>query len=138
MKIRWVTGYALMLAAASAPAPAQWGDAGPTLVFFDWGKGELSNDAKAGLDAVATRYQAAPRPMTIDGHSDRSGADAANLASSRRRAGTVRDYLATRGVPGSAMTVRAYGETWPFIATADGVREVQNRRVEVRWAGAAN
>ena len=127
-----------MLAAASAPAPAQWGDAGPTLVFFDWGKGELSGDAKANLDKLAERYRQVPRPMTIDGHSDRSGADASNLASSRRRAGTVRDYLVERGVPGSAMSVRAYGETWPIIATADGVREVQNRRVEIRWAGAAN
>ena len=127
-----------MLAAASASTPAQWGDAGPTLLFFDWGKSELSGDAKANLDTVAERYRQVPRPMTIDGHSDRSGADGSNLASSRRRAGAVRDYLAEHGVPVSAMTVRAYGETWPIIATADGVREVQNRRVEIRWAGAAN
>ena len=136
MKIRWAAILALMLAAASAPA--QWGDAGPTLIFFDWGKSELSGDAKASLDKVAEQYRQTPRPMTIDGHSDRSGADASNLASSRRRAGTVRDYLVERGVPVSAMSVRAYGETWPIIVTADGVREVQNRRVEIRWAGAAN
>lgn len=125
-----------MLAAASAPA--QWGDAGPTLLFFDWGKSELSNDAKAILDPFVTRYQAAPRSMTVDGHSDKSGASASNLAGSRRRAGVVRDYLAAKGIPADAMTVRAYGETWPIIATADGVREVQNRRVEIRWSDAAN
>ena len=125
-----------MLAAASGSA--QWGDAGPTLLFFDWGKTDLSNDAKTILDTVVTRYQAAPRSMTVDGPSDKSGASASNLASSRRRAGIVRDYLAEKGVPVAAMTVRAYGETWPIIATADGVREVQNRRVEIRWAGAAN
>lgn len=125
-----------MLAASSATA--QWGDAGPTLLFFDWGKSELSGDAKASLDKVAERYRQAARPMTIDGHSDRSGADASNLASSKRRAGIVRDYLVERGVPDSAMSVRAYGETWPIIATADGVREVQNRRVEIRWGGAPN
>ena len=133
MKIRWATGFALLLAAAGAPA--QWGDAGPTLVFFDWGKSELSGDAKASLDKVAERYRQAPRPMTIDGHSDRSGASGSNLASSRRRAEIARDYLAARGVPAAAMRVRAYGETWPIIATADGVREVQNRRVEIRWGG---
>jgi len=122
---------------AAAGAGAQWGDAGPTLVFFDWGKSELSGDTKASLDKVAELYRQAPRPMTIDGHSDRSGASASNLASSRRRAGIARDYLAGRGVPASAMTVRAYGESWPIIATADGVREVQNRRVEIRWGGSA-
>ena len=122
---------------AAASAPAQWGDAGPTLIFFDWGKSELSGDAKASLDKVADLYRQAPRPMTIDGHSDRSGASASNLASSRLRAGIARDYLAAKGVPTGAMTVRAYGETWPIITTADGVREVQNRRVEIRWGGPA-
>ncbi len=134
MKIRLAIGMMVLLAATGTPA--QWGDAGPTLVFFDWGKGELTNDAKASLDALAIRYQALPRPMTVDGHSDKSGASAGNLASSRKRALTVRDYLAGKGVPVTAMTVRAYGETWPIISTADGVREVQNRRVEVRWSTA--
>ena len=132
MRIRLVIGMVVLLAATGLPA--QWGDAGPTLVFFDWGKGELSGDAKASLDKIAERYAAAPRAMTVDGHSDKSGASAGNVASSRRRAGTVRDYLAAKGVPTSAMSVRAYGETWPLIATEDGVREVQNRRVEIRWA----
>ena len=53
MRIRWTTGLMAMLAASSAPA--QWGDAGPTLLFFDWGKSELSGDAKASLDKVAER-----------------------------------------------------------------------------------
>ena len=132
MRIRLAIGMTVLLAATGLRA--QWGDAGPTLVFFDWGKGELSGDAKASLDKIAERYAAAPRAMTVDGHSDKSGASAGNVASSRRRAGTVRDYLAAKGVPTSAMSVRAYGETWPLIATEDGVREVQNRRVEIRWA----
>lgn len=136
MQIRWSTGFVLMLAAASAHA--QWGDTGPVLVFFDWGKTELTNDAKSSLDRVADRFRAAPRSMTIDGHSDKSGGGASNLASSRHRAGIVRDYLASRGVPANSMTVRAYGETWPIIATPDGVREIQNRRVEIRWGPAAN
>ena len=134
MKIRWAAILGLMVAAASAPSPAQWGDAGPTLIFFDWGKSELSGDAKASLDKVAQRYRQGPRPMTIDGHSDRSGASASNLVSSRYRAAIARDYLVGVGVPAAAVTIRAYGETWPIITTADGVREVQNRRVEIRWA----
>ncbi len=130
MKIR----LALLIACVAVPASAQWGDAGPTLVFFDFGKSELSNDAKATLDKFAERYATVARPMTIDGHSDKSGPSAGNRASSRVRAGIVRDYLTSKGVPASAMTVRAYGETWPLIPTEDGVREVQNRRVEIRWA----
>ncbi len=133
MKIR----LAILIALLPAPLVAQWGDAGPTLIFFDWGKGELSNDSKASLDKVAERYAANPRAMTVDGHSDKSGASTGNLASSRKRATTVRDYLVAKGVPASAMTLRVYGETWPIIATEDGVREVQNRRVEIRWSAAS-
>lgn len=136
MQTRWPIGLILMFAAVSTNA--QWGEAGPTLIFFDWGKTELTNDAKASLDRAAERFRAAPRPMTIDGHSDKSGGSMSNLASSRHRARIVRDYLAGRGVPAGSMTVRAYGETWPIIATADGVREIQNRRVEVRWGAAAD
>lgn len=124
---------ALMIALTPVPVLAQWGEAGPTIVFFDWGKGELSNDAKASLDKVAASYAANPRPMTVDGHSDKSGASAGNSASSRERAQAVRDYLIEKGVPSGAITVRAYGETWPIISTEDGVREIQNWRVEVRW-----
>ena len=136
MKRHLVTGLALAFTAVGASA--QWGEAGPALVFFDWGKGELNGDAKAKLDGVAELYRRGPRQMTIDGHSDRSGESASNLASSRVRASVVRDYLIGKGVPANAMHVRAYGETWPIIATADGVREVQNRRVEIRWSEPAN
>lgn len=132
MRIRWTIGLVALLGAVAAPA--QWGDSGPTLVFFDWGKGELTNDAKASLDKLADSWRAAPRQLTVDGHSDRSGPSPSNLSSSRKRAETVRDYLIARGVTATALQVRAYGESWPIIPTADGVREVQNRRVEIRTA----
>lgn len=131
MKNRWVFLGLLMAASAGAqPASA------PSYVFFDWGKGELSTDATAILDGVAAHYLATPLPMLIDGHSDRSGPAGANLLSSRKRAETARDYLVAHGIPPTAMRVRAYGESTPIIATADGVREVQNRRVEIRFVAA--
>ena len=121
---------------ASASLSAQGASSAPTYLFFDWGKGELSSDATAILDGVAERYRAAPGAMLIDGHSDRSGPAGPNIASSRKRAGQARDYLAAHGVPAAVMRVRAYGEAAPIIATEDGVREVQNRRVEIRFLAA--
>jgi outer membrane protein OmpA-like peptidoglycan-associated protein len=117
---------------------AQAGDTGPTYIFFDWGKKELTSDATATLDGVAERYGQAPRPLLLDGHSDRSGPAASNLNSSRRRAEAARDYLVSHGVPAAAIRVRAYGESMPIIATEDDVREVQNRRVEIRFVEAGN
>lgn len=119
----------LVLAASAGAQSAS----GPTYIFFDWGKGELSPDATAILDGVIEHYHEIPGPMLIDGHSDRSGPAGPNLTSSRHRAEIARDYLVAHGVPASAIRVSAYGEAAPIIPTADGVREVQNRRVEIRF-----
>ena len=102
------------------------------MVFFDWGKSEISRDSGATLDKVAEDFRASPAPLSVSGHSDRSGPAGTNLPSSRQRAQIVADYLAGKGVPKSAMTVEGHGEDLPIIATEDGVREVQNRRVEIR------
>ncbi|MEO1169772.1 MAG: flagellar motor protein MotB, partial [Pseudomonadota bacterium] len=44
-----------------------------------------------------------------------------------------RSYLASRGVPDGAMSSEAFGESRPLVDTADGVREQQNRRVEITY-----
>lgn len=103
---------------------------GTTLVFFDWGGSEISRDSAATLDAFAAANGGAP--ILITGHSDRSGPAGANRRASLERARMVADYLASKGVPRSAMAVSGVGEEAPLIPTADGVREVQNRRVEIR------
>jgi hypothetical protein len=53
-----------------------------------------------------------------------------SFAASRR---DVRSYLAGRGVPDGVMTTEAFGESRPLVETADGVREPQNRRVEISY-----
>ena len=105
---------------------------GVTLVFFDWGESELSRDSAATLDAFAAAQAANPSPLLITGHSDRSGPASINRRASLARARIVADYLAGKGLARSSMTVSGMGEEAPLIPTEDGVREVQNRRVEIR------
>ena len=119
-------------APAGAAAPGARAETPPVLVFFDWGKPEIGSDAAGTLDAVAGDARAAPaRRLRVAGHSDRSGSAAGNRRSASKRAAAVADYLAGRGVPRSAITIASFGETQPLIPTADGVREPQNRRVEI-------
>ena len=119
-------------AAAQAPAPGT-----EFIIFFDWSKPEINRDAAEILDKVAAEYAAQPGArLLLSGHSDRSGPAGANLRASRKRAETARDYLATHGVPIAAMAVQAFGEQQPIVPTEDGVREVQNRRVEIRFVPA--
>jgi outer membrane protein OmpA-like peptidoglycan-associated protein len=106
----------------------------PYRVFFDWGKPELTRDAQTILGDVVKAYQSRqPKLIFIAGFTDRSGPPAVNLAASRKRAEAVKAWLAEHGIPASAMTVSAYGESRPIVPTEDGVREVQNRRVEIAF-----
>jgi outer membrane protein OmpA-like peptidoglycan-associated protein len=123
------------LTAASAQAQAQAGrDGADFIVFFDWAKPDINRDAAEILDKVAAQYAGRPGVrLVLSGHSDRSGPSSVNLRSSKRRAEAVRDYLETHGVPAPAIILEAYGEQRPIVDTEDGVREVQNRRVEIRF-----
>ena len=69
--------------------------------------------------------------ITATGHTDTSGPEAYNMALSLRRANAVKDALVREGVPATAITVVGKGESQPLVQTADGVREPQNRRVEI-------
>ena len=134
MRHAWSMALALLMP-GTVPAVAAQGvqaKATPVLVFFDWGKPEIGSDAAGTLDAFAADYRAAPgQRLIVSGHSDRSGSAAGNRRSATRRADAVAVYLADRGIPRSAMTVASFGEERPLIPTADGVREPQNRRVEI-------
>ncbi len=104
-------------------------------LFFDWGKPVVTRDGAAILDDAATAFLQDPRgKLRLSGHADRSGPASSNRNSALKRAEAVRDYLAARGVPRAAMVLESFGEERPLVATEDGVREVQNRRVEVHFA----
>ena len=110
----------------------------PVMIFFDSGKDEIKREWTDTLDVAISMIRKHPDPViTLDGHSDRSGSSSANRHSSLRRAEAVRDYLTARGVPSRAIVVRAFGEEQPLVATADGVREPQNRRVDIHLSSAA-
>jgi outer membrane protein OmpA-like peptidoglycan-associated protein len=132
-----VAGMAMaMLGTACAAAQAPDAAAGPFLLFFDWAKPDINRDAAIVLDQAASAYRQRPGiRLRIAGHTDRSGSASYNRLASRRRAEEVRAELARRGIPASAMTVISYGEGRPIVPTEDGVREVQNRRVEISVLG---
>jgi outer membrane protein OmpA-like peptidoglycan-associated protein len=116
------------------PPPAPVCNTGPYIVFFDWDKSNLRPDAASVLDnAVAQYANCGNAKVMLAGHADKSGSASYNVGLSQRRNTTVRGYLESKGVAGSAITTEAFGETAPLVQTADGEREPQNRRVEVSY-----
>ena len=82
-------------------------------------------------DAAATAKTQAPVRIVATGHADRSGPAAHNDRLSARRAQSVRSQLQQLGIDPLSVATFARGETDPLVPTADGVREPQNRRVEI-------
>ena len=116
------------------PPPQVTCNSGPYIVFFDWDKSNLRPDAAGVLDNAFAQYaNCGNAKVMLAGHADKSGAATYNVGLSQRRNSTVRAYLESKGVSGGAISTEAFGESAPLVQTADGVREVQNRRVEVSY-----
>jgi outer membrane protein OmpA-like peptidoglycan-associated protein/opacity protein-like surface antigen len=114
-------------AAAPTPEPAR-----TYLVFFDWDRADLTARAR---QIVAEAAQASTHIQStrieVDGYTDLSGTAAYNQKLSVRRAQTVQAELVRDGVSAGEITIHGYGESNPLVQTAAGVREPQNRRVEI-------
>ena len=119
-------------AVAPAPAPKSY------LVFFDFNKSDLTPQAVSIVDTAAAN--AGPAKVTkleVTGHTDTVGSDAYNLRLSRRRAESVAAELESKGIPSSEIEIVAKGKRDLLVPTADGVKEPQNRRVQIVYEGGA-
>lgn len=102
------------------------------LVFFDFDRSNLTEEALAIVAAAAdAARQGNVARIVAAGHADTSGPADYNTGLSERRADAVRAELVRLGIGDGDITTRALGETDPLVPTPDGVREPQNRRVEI-------
>ncbi len=118
-----------------APAPAV---AHSYMVFFDFNRSDLTPQAASIVDQAAKNADAAKvTQLTVTGHTDTVGSDAYNMRLSRRRAESVAAELEKQGVPPSEIEIVAKGKHDLLVPTGDGVREPQNRRVQIIYSGGA-
>ena len=134
------------LAACAQPAPPPPPAAPPPpppppehnyTLFFDWNRADVTPDAQQIVAAAANTFKSGPPvPVQVIGHTDTSGSPAYNQKLSERRAQNVASDLVQQGVPQGAMTVTGVGQNDLKVPTPPGVREPQNRRVEIIEGGA--
>jgi OmpA-OmpF porin, OOP family len=111
---------------------------GPYIVFFDHDKADITPEAASILDNAVTAYgDCGQAQVMLAGYADTSGNPRYNVGLSQRRSDNVKIYMAGKGIPDGVMSTRALGETALRVQTADGVRELQNRRVEINYGPGA-
>jgi OmpA-OmpF porin, OOP family len=117
------------------PAPAPEAEKAPPpafIVFFDFDSATVTDQGRQVIEqaaAAAGEYGAVR--LIVTGHADRAGSEDYNMSLSLRRAKAVHDVLTARGIADGKIEVMAKGEDDPLVPTPDGVREPQNRRVEI-------
>jgi outer membrane protein OmpA-like peptidoglycan-associated protein len=127
--------------AFNAPRPAPYVApavvAAPTvartyLVFFDWNRADLTQRARQIISEAANNARTVGSTrIEVSGHADRTGSAGYNQRLSERRAEAVAAELVRHGVNRGAIGIRGFGFDRPLVPTAMGVREPQNRRVEI-------
>jgi outer membrane protein OmpA-like peptidoglycan-associated protein len=101
-------------------------------ILFDVDKSNLKDPYKGELSQLATilnKYD--DTNILLAGHTDATGSDEYNLDLSRRRAGSVANYLASQNVNRVRFTTEGYGKTDPIASNETAEGRSQNRRVEV-------
>ena len=89
-------------------------------VFFETDSSELTPQSRATLDKQAQWLsQYGTYAFTIEGHADERGTREYNIALGARRAQTVREYLASRGVQAQRMHTISYGKERPVAVCND-------------------
>lgn len=102
-------------------------------IFFDVGKSDLRTESIAEVENIRELLVGNPNlRVQINGHTDNSGNAASNKALSLKRATSVVNYLAQKGISADRLSAKGYGSDRPIVSNDDeaGGREI-NRRTEI-------
>lgn len=105
-------------------------------ILFDTGKAEIKPDGKIFVERVSKILQEKTKAnVTIEGHTDNVGSQAANQQLSERRANAVRAALIQTGVDGKRITAKGLGFSQPVGDNSTPEGRQSNRRTEILVIG---
>jgi outer membrane protein OmpA-like peptidoglycan-associated protein len=111
----------------------------PGNVTFNTNEFTVKGEFMPVLDSVAqVLYKFTDTNLVVTGHTDSTGAADYNYNLSNRRATSVSNYLATRGVDQSRLIAQGVGPDEPIASNASEAGRAQNRRVELAIVAVPN
>ena len=107
--------------------------------FFDYNQSTIRTDATAALDQnvgvirdILKDYPT--EKLLIEGHADERGSSEYNLALADRRSRSAQEFMSSRGIPQSQLSVLSLGEEKPVCREQTEACYQQNRRVHITVA----
>jgi outer membrane protein OmpA-like peptidoglycan-associated protein len=104
----------------------------PSNVTFDSGRSEVKPESYEVLNSVAIVLNEFNQTLIdVVGHTDSDGSDDSNFELSRRRAGSVSQYLISQQLDSNRFSTDGRGEQQPIASNGTEIGKSQNRRVEI-------
>jgi outer membrane protein OmpA-like peptidoglycan-associated protein/tetratricopeptide (TPR) repeat protein len=102
-------------------------------IFFPTNSFTLEEKSQTELDKIILFLRQNPKVIIeFGGHTDDVGSDKDNMDLSLKRAKSVYDYIAKKGIPAVRMKFKGYGETKPVVPNVNEVNRRMNRRIEFK------
>jgi len=102
-------------------------------IFFETAKYNLKNESKVELDKlVAFLTKNNKLIIEIGGHTDNAGNAQLNLALSKNRANSVKEYLTGKGIVAERLQTKGYGANEPIADNSTAEGKAKNRRTEFK------
>jgi len=118
-------------AVPGAPPESAKADPNFAVIYFDFDKSDIRDDAESGIQGNADYLMANPDvKVTIEGHADSRGTNEYNLALGERRAQAVRQALIAKGVTPGQISTQSWGEERLASYGTDEDSHQLNRRTE--------
>ena len=101
-------------------------------ILFEFDKSLVKKESFGELESMVNLLQANPTfKLSLEGHTDATGAESYNVGLSKNRVNAVKDFLILNGINTDRIIIKHFGETQPKTSNDTPLGRQDNRRVDV-------